>query len=55
MTLIESKRVGDTVRFGQYIGVVVAIEGWEAVVEFKKIGTTQRIGTIDLIVIGSAA
>ncbi len=49
--VIKGKRVGDTVKYGQYVGQVIAIEGCEAVVEFKKFGTVQRIETQYLTVV----
>lgn len=51
MTLIESKRVGDIVRFGQYMGLVIALQGSNAVVEFKKIGSVQVVETQYLTVV----
>lgn len=49
--VIKAKRVGDTVKYGQYVGQVIAIEGTDAVVEFKKFGTVQRIENQYLTVI----
>ena len=51
MTLIESKRVGDTVRFGQYMGLVIALQGSDAVVEFERIGSVQVVETQYLTVV----
>ena len=52
MEIIKRKYVGDTVRFGQYIGVVIEIKGHDALVEFKKYGSVQWIETQYLTPIG---
>ncbi|MFZ3193195.1 MAG: hypothetical protein WA154_08305 [Moraxellaceae bacterium] len=53
--IIQAKRVGDTVKYGQYVGQVLEMKGYDALVEFKKTGSVQWIETCYLTVIRSAA
>ena len=55
MEIIKASHIGDTVKYGQYTGVVLERNGYDALVEFKKTGSVQWIETCYLTVIRSAA
>lgn len=55
MEIIKASHIGDTVKYGQYTGVVLERNGYDALVEFKKTGSVQWIETQYLTVVRSAA